>query len=379
MLIGIDASRALSSQKAGPENYSFYLISEMLKLPSRHSFRLYFSKTFKPIEDNFLKNINRDKLEIVRINWPKLWTQGGLALECYRRPPAVLFIPAHTIPLIRAKSLKTVVTIHDLGARFLPNYHKFPQKYYLNLTTEYSIKNATKLIAVSSYTKKDIVQKFSVAESKIAVVYEGYDKEVYYPRSVREIHAAKEKFGLKGDYFFFQSTIQPRKNLVRLIEAFSLIVRKFNQREIRLVLAGKPGWLYKEIYEAPEKYGVSQLVKFLGYLEDENDSASLMSGALAYVHPSLFEGFSITLLEAMACSVPVISSKLSSIPEVGGEALIYVDSYSVDDLVAKMTFVLEMGLFSRSEITSKGLARAAQFSWKEAASKTLKVLEATYD
>ena len=181
MIIGIDCSRAFGKFWGGPESYSYYLIRAILKAGSKHQFRLYLPpnaidnprynsfNTSTPVIPGLTRNPGLDpgsrsgmtnKYELKTINWKRLWTQGGLALECLLNPPDVLFVPAHTLPLLRRPGLKTVVTVHDLGAEFLPNYHKFPQKYYLNTMTEYAVKNATKIIAVSEYTKKDIVQKF---------------------------------------------------------------------------------------------------------------------------------------------------------------------------------------------------------------------------
>ena len=339
--------------------------------------------------------------ELREINWKRLWTQGGLALECLINPPDALFVPAHTLPMLRRPGLKTVVTVHDLGAEFLPNYHKFPQKYYLNTMTEYAVKNATRIIAVSNYTKQDIMSRFhptggklpphpsGVEAQKIQVIYEGYDRETFYPRSPQEINSVKKKLGIEGEYFLFVGTIQPRKNLVRLIEAFSqivhgseLVVRSSapsmnnKQRTMSLVLAGAPGWLNEEIYAAPKKFGVDGQVKFVGPVP-HNELPALISGSIAFVFPSLFEGFGLAPLEAMACGVPVIISNVTSLPEVGGEAALYVDPNSAQDIAGKMELVLTMSNADRESAVENGIAQAGKFSWEQAAAETLRVLEET--
>jgi len=262
MLIGIDASRAFVKEKTGTENYSIELIRALLDLKEsqKHKFRLYVkggAKVDEEIED-------KANVEVVEINWPRLWTQAGLALECLRRLPKVLFVPAHTMPVIRRKKMKVVVTIHGLEYEYLPEYYKFPQSLYLNKSTEYAVKQADQLISVSKWTKKELVEKLGADKKKIKVIYEGIGKRFLrakeYGVNKKVMRQVKYKYSLPDKYILFVGTIQPRKNLVRLIKAFSLLTDKSWQ----LVIAGKWGWMYEEIKKAPEKYGVGKRVKFIG-------------------------------------------------------------------------------------------------------------------
>lgn len=374
MIIGIDCSRAFGNFWGGPESYSYYLTQAMLKAPSPHMFRLYLppNASENTRYKSFFSGLKIENCELKIVGWPRLWTQAGLALECLVRPPDVLFVPAHTLPVIRRPGLKTVVTVHDLGAEYLPNYHKFPQKHYLNKMTEFAVKNAAEIIAVSQYTKKDIVKKFKVSSQKLEVIYEGYDKKSFYPRSMEEVISVKRKLGISGNYFLFVGTIQPRKNLSRLIEAFSRVLKGY--RSLSLVLAGSPGWMNKEIYEAPAKFGVPGQVKFTGPVE-HNDLPALITGALAFVFPSLFEGFGLAPLEALASGSPVILSQTTSLPEVGGEAALYVDPLSIEDIAGKMETVLLLTDSQRQLLVNRGLAQAEKFSWEKAAAETIQVLE----
>ena len=180
MHIGIDASRAFVAQSTGTENYSLNLIRALAKIDRKNNYTLYVKNS--QIPDSSLPREALAKwgfqipqnFKIKLISWPYLWTQLGLALECLFNPPDVLFIPAHTLPVIRYPGLKTVVTIHDLGAEFLPQHHQFPQKLYLNRSTEYAVKHATRIIAVSKSTKADLIRKLNGNPKKIRVVYEGY-------------------------------------------------------------------------------------------------------------------------------------------------------------------------------------------------------------
>lgn len=171
MVIGFDASRAFVEERTGTENYSYQLLKALLKIDRKNFYKIYVRSL--PQDEQLPKNAT-----FTVISWPRLWTQGGLALDCLKNPPDVLFIPAHTMPVIRRSNLKTVVTIHDLGAEYLPEYHQFPQKHYLNWSTVYAVKHATRIIAVSESTKRDLLTKLHCDGKKINVIYEAYRDSV---------------------------------------------------------------------------------------------------------------------------------------------------------------------------------------------------------
>ncbi|OGY24455.1 MAG: hypothetical protein A2Y57_03820, partial [Candidatus Woykebacteria bacterium RBG_13_40_7b] len=268
--IGIDASRVAAQEKTGTETYSYHLITNLEKIDRDNKYVLYFQKIPENIQ------ITSSNFSTRLIKSPRLWTQVGLSYECFVNPPDLLFIPAHTMPLVRRPGLKTVVTIHDLGAEYLKEYHQFPQSLYLNFTTEYCARNATHLIAVSKSTKADLVKRLKVDPKKISVVYEGVDQNFFYHREQSEIENVEKKYGISDPYILFVGTIQPRKNLVRLIEAFAKVNSEL-KNSIPLILVGKPGWLHQEIYAAPKKFGVEDKVKFLNYVPIE-DLPALYSG-----------------------------------------------------------------------------------------------------
>ncbi|OGY25833.1 MAG: hypothetical protein A2134_00275 [Candidatus Woykebacteria bacterium RBG_16_39_9b] len=362
MYIGIDASRITAEEKTGTESYSFNLINALQIVDNKNKYTLYLNKPhkyFEPTAKNFT---------VKYIPFPRLWTQGRLALECLMNPPDVLFVPAHTIPVIRRPSLKTVVTIHDLGAEFLEQYHKFPQKLYLNWSTNYVAKYATHIIAVSESTKNDLIKMFALESSRISVVHEGVNRRYFSRRGEGKVGQIKKKYGLEN-YLLFVGTIQPRKNLVNLIEAFS----KIRLKDIDLVLVGKPGWLYDEIYKAPKKFGVEDRVKFLGYVPI-NELPALYSGASGLALVSLYEGFGLPVLEAMAAGCPCLVSNQSSLPEVAGDAALTVDPDDENDIKRGIEELLE-DQKTRQELIERGLNRVKKFTWEKAAEKTLAVLE----
>lgn len=377
MKIGFDASRISTPQRTGTENYSFYLAQALAAVDRENLYTLYFREV--PGQEEFEKIIRKNpNFRIKVIPWPRLWTQGGLAWECLRYPLDLLFVPAHTLPVIRRPSLKSVVTIHDLGFEYLPEYYRFPQKLYLDKATKFAARYATHLIAVSRATKKDLTLRFKVPEEKIAVVYEGVDQNKFNPpgadQSARggskfKTEEVRRKYNIRGDYILFVGTIQPRKNLRRLIEAFSRITQG-----LELVIAGRPGWMFEGIYAAPREFGVEDRVKFLGHIEDE-DLAPLYRGAICFALPSLYEGFGLPVLEAMASGTPVVTSSVSALPEVGGGAAVYVDPYRVSSIAEGLIRVIGGGKSFRRSLVHKGLAQAARFSWEKAARETLKVFE----
>ncbi|KKU12213.1 MAG: Glycosyl transferase group 1 [Candidatus Woesebacteria bacterium GW2011_GWA1_45_8] len=366
MLIGIDASRVVKEEKTGTENYSWNLIHALAGVDKKNRYVLYFNKSprfFEISQANFSTKI---------ITSPRFWTQGRLALECLIHPPDILFVPAHTIPVLRWPGLKTIVTVHDLGAEFLAEYHKFPQKLYLNWSTKYVAKNANHLIAVSNFTKKDLIRALKVPASRISVVYEGVDGKVFYPRPDWEVKQVKSNWGIGKGYFLYVGTIQPRKNLVRLMEAFTASGLK----NIDLVLAGSSGWLDEEIYKAPEKLSISNRVRFLGYVESD-DLPALYSGAIGLAFPSLYEGFGLPILEAFTCGCPVLTSKIGAMAEVAGDAALLVDPLSKNEIAAGLKkLVTDKGL--RESLIKKGEERVKEFSWEKTAIETIKVFEKVY-
>jgi len=352
MIIGIDASRAFVKEKTGTENYSYNLLKALSRIDRSNHYFLYI-KPNQAINFSLPENFRVQKILL-----PRLWTQLGLAFECFLRPPDILFIPAHTMPFFHRLNLKIIVTIHGLEYQYLPQYYQFPQKFYLNKSTEYAVHHANHLIAVSNWTKKELVKKLAADPEKISVVHEGVSSQITNHKS---------QITNLEPYVLFVGTVQPRKNLVRLIEAFATLTR------CNLVIAGKLGWMYEEILLTPQKFGVEKRVKFLGYVSDEK-LASLYQNALFFVLPSLCEGFGLPVLEAMRFGCPVIASRTSALPEIVGDAGLLVDPYQVGEIAEAMKLMIENSEL-REALREKGFQRIRQFSWKKAARETIKIFQ----
>jgi len=363
MLIGIDASRSVAQERTGTENYSFDLIRHLLALRSNHRYRLYFNHP-PPYELRITNHESRV------MPFPRLWTHLRLSWEMARCPPDVLFVPAHVLPVVHPR--RSVVTIHDLGYLYYPEAHRLLDRLYLDLSTRYNAHAAAHLIADSSATKRDLTERYGTEPDKITVVYPGYDQTTFQPvRDEKVIEAVKARYDIAGNYVLFVGTLQPRKNLIRLTEAFSNL--QYPISNIQLVMAGKKGWLYEKIFQQVEELGLERRVVFTGYVV-EGDLPALLSGARLFVFPSLYEGFGLPVLEAMACGTPVVCSSASSLPEVAGDAAVLLDPLDVEGLAAAMERVLHDEEL-RAELIERGFEQARKFSWERCARETLEVLE----
>ncbi len=364
MLIGIDASRAAYRQRTGTENYSLFLIRAILKLDRENRYRLYFSQ---PPAPGLLPAASNAQIQTMP--FPRLWTHIRLSWEMATRAPDVLFVPAHVLPLMHPR--RSVVTVHDLGYLYYPQAHTRWARYYLRRSTSYNARAAAHLIADSQATKRDLVERCQVSDGKITVVYPGYDPQFAPIRDHARLAAIRERYPIPGPYAIYVGTLQPRKNLARLLEAFAILVQQIEH--IHLVIAGKRGWLHKPLFARVQELGLDERVHFTGYVP-QDDLPALISGARVFVLPSLYEGFGLPVLEAMACGTPVICSNVSSLPEVTGDAAILVNPHNTVQLAEALGQLLADEQL-RNKLANRGLLRASQFSWEKCAQETLRVLE----
>ncbi len=422
MIIGIDASRANLSHKTGVEWYAYYLIRWFAKLDSKNEYILYTNKPLRGGlldlrgEQFFSDDKKEEKIEFKNgyqvlksphnnfkakvLSWPFdfFWTQGGLSLEMLFHKPDVLFVPAHTLPLIHPKN--SIVTIHDIAYEHDETlYEKTkigPQngykkkvfnllaklftfgKYeatvldYLRWSTKFSLKNAKKIITISNFTKDDLIKTYNADADKIEVIYHGYNKFLYNGEADRK--KTKEilyKYGVDTPYLFYIGRIENKKNLPALIEAFALLKEDKKIKE-KLVLVGRAGYGYDEVNYMIDQFNLSDEVIIPGWVE-EDDLPFFYAGATAFVFPSKYEGFGIPLLQAMASGVPIVTSKVSAIPEVVQNSVLFFDPYNIDDMKNKIKkIIIDKGL--QKELVKKGKERIKYFSWEKCAKETLNII-----
>jgi glycosyltransferase involved in cell wall biosynthesis len=367
MVIGFDGSKAFRKDRTGVENYSYQLLVHLAKIDHENNYIVYLDPRVnkRPTEkwpDNF---------KFKSLHYPFMWTQLGLALQTYLDRLDLLFETAHTLPLLKNPKLKSLITVHDLGAEYLGHMHQVKQRLYLALMTKLQLKFADRIIAVSNATKKDLVERIGLPTKKIEVVYEGFNEELLSQTDPKG-NIFKQFDIQKGNYFLFVGTIQPRKNLHRLIEAYVEIYGTA-QKPPELVLAGGKGWLADPIYQHVYTFGLQDKIKFTGRVDDQT-LVALYKNALCFVFPSLFEGFGLPILEAFSFGCPVITSNTSSTPEVAGDAALLVDPYDVSAIASAMKRLAKDPKL-RTDLAKKGKVQVKKFSWENAAKETLKIVE----
>ena len=263
-----------------------------------------------------------------------------------------------------------MATVHDLGYHHFPKAHPWQQLAYLRWSTRHNGRRARRVVADSEATKQDLIQLDGIPRDKIDVIYPGVDPTLQPVTDEKVITAVLRKYQITPPYLLFLSTLQPRKNLSRLIQAYAA-----SNVPHQLVLAGKPGWLSEPILAEISNLQspISEKIILTGFIE-ENDKAALLSGATAVLYPSLYEGFGFPVLEAQACGTAVLTAITSSLPEVAGEAALLVDPLDTTAITQGMqTLVYDEAL--RQKLVQRGLENVRQFSWKETAVQLLHTLE----
>jgi glycosyltransferase involved in cell wall biosynthesis len=290
MLIGIDGNEANVVRKVGVSEFAFELLSQFESFQlADASFTTYLKN---PPGEIFPKK--RDGWDYRVFGPRKLWTQWRLPLELYLHKPRpdVFFTPSHYIP--RFSPVPTVMSIMDVSYLRYPEMFKQSDLYQLKNWTKYSVNQSKAVITISNSAKNDIIEAYSIAPERVHVVYPGIKAALDLKPHIYGMNELKNKFGIHGNYVLFVGTLQPRKNIERLIEAFGKVLN-IKKEELQLVIVGKKGWLYESILEAPKKFGIEEKVKFLDYVTNE-DLPLLYKHAECYVLPSLYEGFGLDCL-----------------------------------------------------------------------------------
>lgn len=372
MRIGLNGQHLLSSQPAGPETYTFNLFQNLAKLDKTNQYIVYFDQNppigfFNKIScgnPNFTYKVLRKKLS---------WTHVSLALELFKNPVDVFFTAVHTFPVFVSTKTKKVVMIHGLEYKYSKDFRNPFRKLIIPIPIWFSIISANKVIVPSNATKNVILNKHwpFVNKDKLEIVYEGIPENIMRTEN-EKIMEIREKYHIGNcDYLFFISTIQPRKNVPAMIEAFSKAIKGIN-RNLKLVIAGKRGWLYKNTLKAPKKFGVEKNVIFLDWIPSE-DISPLFSGAKAFINVSLEEGFGIPLIEAMACKTQCVVSDVPSFKEIGREFPIYVDPKDIMSIKNGILRAVQSPL--GQDKLEEAYKRSQEFTWEKTARNTLAILE----
>jgi glycosyltransferase involved in cell wall biosynthesis len=364
MIIGIDASRATTGQRTGTEAYAWQLIRALVEATAvdGNQLRLYLNQSAPA---NWL--LPADHIQIKAIPFPRLWTHLRLAAELHQHPPDIFFTPAHVIPV--SYFGRSVATVHDLGYHHFPTAHTRQQLAYLRWSTRHNAQRARLVLADSAATKQDLQTLEQIRPDKIRVVYPAVDPQL----ALDLAHPAPLPAAIQPPYLLFLSTLQPRKNVVRLLEAFTAVAEYIPHQ---LVLAGKLGWHSESIRTALDNLptAVRPRIIQLGFVPDEQ-KATLIAGADALLYPSLYEGFGFPVLEGQVCGTAVLTSHSSSLPEVATpDSALFVDPLNVGE-IATAVRQLATDTALRQRLITQGYSNVRRFSWVQAGAQTWQILQ----
>lgn len=417
MLIGIDASRANRKYKSGTEWYAYHLIRALARIDSVNTYVLYSDEvlseglvdlTCNSASCNQSIVFDKDGFQVLRsphnnfkakvVKWPFkfFWTLGGLSWEMLCHKPDVLFVPSHTLPLIRPRHSYT--TIHDIGfkrqeqlysqekfgyrGRFIKyliriltgGHYQSTHLDYLDWSTKFALKHASKIITISDFSKQELIDVYGAKVNQIAVVHNGYDATMYQkPDPSDDKSEILAKHGLTKPYIFYVGRLEKKKNTATLIHAFALLKQAHKDLPHKLVLVGNASYGFDEIKYCINEFDLERDVVITGWIE-ETDMPGIFQNADCFVFPTLYEGFGIPLLEAMASGTAIVASDIAPVREVVGESAVLFNPDNAQDIANKI-YELLSDEERRQSLIKSGYQQVERFGWEQCARETLEVLE----
>ncbi len=367
--IGFDATAAVS-QGGGIGRYTRELLRAMARADLENGYRLFYaSRTVPHPLPPLPANFHITRLPFHDIWLARVWqrAQAPLPADWITGPIDLFHSPDFTLPPVR-RGTRTLLTVHDLSFVRDPDSAAPGLRGYLEVVVPRSVARADHILADSAATREDLIELYKTPPSKVSVLYCGIDAAFRPMKDAQTLAAVRARYGLGSAPFILAvSTLQPRKNYVRLIQAFA----RLPTQETNLVIAGGKGWLFETIFSEVERLRLRQRVIFPGFVAD-GDLPALYSAARLLAYPSLYEGFGLPMLEAMACGTPVVASTASCLPEVAGDAALLVSPTDVEALAAALDRVLSDEAL-RADLIAKGYSRVGQFSWGKSARQLLGV------
>ncbi len=370
MTIGIDASRANKDFKTGTEWYSYYIIEELKKItPVNTQVILYTNEKLK----GGLEKMPNEKWQEKDLKWPPkyLWTQIRLWWELFINPPDYFFVPAHTIPFLPLrKKTKVLVTVHDVGFKRSPELYKKIQVLYHDSTMRRIKQRADVIITDSEFSKNEIVELYNINSERIKVIYLGYDKEKF--RKIDDVDKlVLDKYKITRPYILYIGRIEKKKNVANMIHSLALV--KDKHPDLRLVLAGGSGFDFEAVKQIITDLKLENEIIIPGYI-DETDLPQVIASAEVFLFPTLYEGFGLPILQAMACETPVVTSDMDPHREVAGGATLLTDPKDAQAIADSINSILENDSL-RQKLVQKGIARVKDFSWTKTAESILAIMK----
>lgn len=383
MRIGVDIRGLLTGQRSGVEQYALKVLEQLLRLDQQNIFVLFYV-SYRGLDQQLANLIaeapwlRQSNVEIRKLKWinfplllhalwkPLDWPKvdkicGGLGVM-WQPSPRILPV---------SQRCRQVITFHDLVFEIFPQFYTWKSRLWQwQMSYPYLAKTADQLIAVSQNTKHDLEKLYHIKPEKIQVIYEGVEPIYFQPVNVDSINQLKQKFNVSGQYLYYIGSLEPRKNVVAIVK--SLAYLKEQNVNIKLVISGAKSWLEGPIFAEVEKLHLTQDVVFTGPVT-EIEKVAWLQGATVFLFPSLYEGFGLPVLEAMAAGCPVVTSNVSSLPEVVGGAAILVDPTDQTAInLAVKNLCSDPNLAHK--YVEQGRARAKRFKWEETAKATLNIL-----
>jgi len=364
MKIAIDIREA-GAEKTGKGWYTYNLVFEILKLDHKNEYLLYTDSDKNPYTE--FKNAQLKTVQGKSYQW-HLNVLKDLKIE----QPNLFFAPtSYIIPALAPRWLKVIITVHDLVAFLFPTSHNAKAVIIERLTLRRAVKKASHIFVVSENTQKDLLKRFKYPQSRIHLVPCAPADFFKEPAKTEDLLKFRQQYQLPEKFILAVGTLEPRKNFGTLIKSFVLIKNKLP--DSKLVIVGKKGWKYQHIEERLKEFNLQDDVIFPGYLDAE-DLKKMYTLATVFVFPSLYEGFGIPPLEAMACGCPVVSSNVASLPEVVGDAGILIDPKNARKIADSVVSLVENDQI-RNMLIERGKRRAEKFSWQQSAEAALAVFD----
>ena len=368
MRIAIDA-HSVGTKLGGNESYAVNLIEALAEIDRVNEYTLYI--TTSGARERFQNRWPNFKVRSTLPHTPLIRIPLTLSAELRKHPVDVLHVQFTAPPFCPCP---VVVSIHDLSFEHLPQTFNRRSRTQLRLTVRHSAKRAARILSLSEHTRRDIIETYNVNADRVAAIPLAAPHHFSPVDDNRELQRVRHTYGIDGEYILSVGSIQPRKNLARLIKAYASLRGNGSVDKLpKLVLAGKCAWLYDETLRTLDDTGLRDTVVLTGYVPDA-DLPALYSGAVCFVYPSYFEGFGLPPLEAMKCGAPVIVGNRTSLPEVVDDAALLVDPFDTEAIAAALKQLIEDSEL-RKELSLRGRKRATLFDWRETARRTLSIYE----
>ncbi len=374
MRIGIDI-RNISKRRTGDEVVFFNLVKNLAKIDDVHEYWLFTDIIEESILGNIIKNLEiseKHNFKIVSLKSTNRFIWNLWTLQRYlRRNPVDVYHTQYILPFFIPRKIKLITTIHDISFNFFPQFIKWTDLFFLKMLIPWSLKRTDKIIAVSKFTKDEIIRFYKIAPEKVEVAYNSVGNNFaqnYFPQ--KEVDVVRTKYNLPEKFILYLGTMQPRKNLSFLIEAYVGIKDKIPG--VKLVLAGKKSYNYdRKIDQIVASYKLEKDVLFPGFI-DELDKPVVFYLSQLFVFPSLYEGFGIPILEAMSQGVPVLAADISSLREVGGEGALYFNTSDLASLKDKI-YNVSVDNNLKNKLVNSGLEKVKVFSWEKSAREMVRI------